>query len=165
MLSFVESLALKEAQQRLDALQRDSFKIDVAEIAAVAPVASVSRKRAHHHHEEDDDDDDGGVGGRADAVDRDDDDDDKDAAAKRRRGRVHLRAVRSLQQLVEEAALDAMPSYVPTCVTALAAPSLLPRRHFCITCGYLAAYTCTRCSQRYCSIVCNQSHLDAKRCR
>jgi hypothetical protein len=162
VLSFVESLALKEAQQRLDALQRDSFKIDVAEIAAVAPIASVSRKRAHHHQEEDDDDnnndDDDGVIGRA-------DDNDDNAAAKRRRGRVHLRAVRSLQQLVEEAALDAMPSHVPTCVTALAAPSLLPRRHFCITCGYLAAYTCTRCSQRYCSIVCNQSHLDAKRCR
>lgn len=150
-LTFVETLALKEAQQRLDALQRDTFKVDAAEIAVVSE-AGASRKRPLPSEHDDDNND-------------NDDDDDAGAVGKRRRGRVHLRTVRSLQQLVEEAGIDAYPSHVPTCLTAAAAPSALPRRSFCLTCGYLARYTCTRCSQKYCSLSCNQAHVEAKRCR
>lgn len=39
-----------------------------------------------------------------------------------------------------------------------AAPSKKPPRPFCAVCGYSAAYTCTRCRSRFCSIRCNNVH-------
>lgn len=39
-----------------------------------------------------------------------------------------------------------------------AAPSKVPARPFCAVCGYAAAYTCTRCASRFCSIRCGGIH-------
>lgn len=172
-MSFVESLAHKEAMQRLDALQRDNFKVDLADLSTLPPSSSSSsaknRKRtrpsgdddddgdAHGNRDDDDNNLDGGVGGGGGAPDS--------PGSKKRRGRMHLRTVRSLQQLLEEAGTDAMPPHVPTYITATAAPSRLPKRSFCTNCGYFAKYTCTRCAQKYCSLTCNQAHVEEKRCR
>jgi hypothetical protein len=165
-MTFVESLAHKEAQQRLDALQRETFKLDLNDLLPDAPVTSSksSRKRSRpsgdDHDDHDDHDHDAG------AVDADDDGGPEDALSKKRRGgRTHLRTVRSLQQLLEEAGIDAMPLHVPTYLTATAARSRLPKRSFCTNCGYFAKYKCTRCAQKYCSLTCNQAHQESKRCR
>jgi hypothetical protein len=176
-MSFVESLAHKEAMQRLDALQRDNFKVDLADLSTLPSSSSTSsaknRKRTRPSGDDDDDDGDDAAAAAAHG-NRDDDDNNADGGApdspggtlsKKRRGRMHLRTVRSLQQLLEEAGTDAMPPHVPTYLTATAAPSRLPKRSFCANCGYFAKYTCTRCAQKYCSLTCNQAHVEAKRCR
>jgi hypothetical protein len=166
-MTFVESLAHKEAQQRLDALQRDTFKLDLNDLLPDAPVSSSSSSKAASRKRSrpsgDDDDDDHNATG---AAVGDDDDDDGDALSKKRRGgRTHLRTVRSLQQLLEEAGTDTLPLHVPTYLTSAAARSRLPKRSFCTNCGYFAKYKCTRCAQKYCSLTCNQAHQEAKRCR
>lgn len=56
---------------------------------------------------------------------------------------------KSFMVLLEEANLEAYRKDVPTYLTACAAPSKLPRRHFCVICGYWGTYTCTLCGLRF----------------
>ncbi|NWS09770.1 ZNHI1 protein, partial [Pachyramphus minor] len=42
----------------------------------------------------------------------------------------------------------------PNYVTAAAAPSRLPQRHFCAVCGFPSPYTCVTCGARYCCTRC-----------
>ncbi|CAM9958225.1 unnamed protein product [Phaeothamnion confervicola] len=50
----------------------------------------------------------------------------------------------------------------PTYLTAAAAPSALPQRHFCSVCGYYGSYACTRCGARFCSLGCNAHHKETR---
>eukprot|EP01039_Chlorochromonas_danica_P001212 gene1211-1322_t len=47
--------------------------------------------------------------------------------------------------------------------TIAAAPPRIRTTHpFCSVCGYLGHYNCTRCGSRYCSIKCNESHMETR---
>ncbi|NWS65164.1 ZNHI1 protein, partial [Chunga burmeisteri] len=50
----------------------------------------------------------------------------------------------------------------PNYVSACAAPSRLPQRHFCAVCGFPSAYTCVTCGARYCSSRCLGTHQDTR---
>lgn len=45
-------------------------------------------------------------------------------------------------------------------VTTTAEPSRYPSRNFCIMCGHLAKYACTRCGSKYCAIRCLEDHKE-----
>eukprot|EP00250_Pteridium_aquilinum_P035205 c8871_g1_i1 orf=201-731(+) len=70
---------------------------------------------------------------------------------------------RSFLDLLQEANLEALPSYVPTYLrAAVGPPSSSARRHFCSVCGYFANYTCTVCGARFCCIRCQKVHVDTR---
>ncbi|GAB0201255.1 zinc finger HIT domain-containing protein 1 [Grus americana] len=71
-----------------------------------------------------------------------------------------LRFRKNFQALLEEQNLSAAegPNYVSAC----AAPSRLPQRHFCAVCGFPSAYTCVTCGARYCSSRCLGTHQDTR---
>ncbi|NXX13682.1 ZNHI1 protein, partial [Podargus strigoides] len=50
----------------------------------------------------------------------------------------------------------------PNYVSACAAPSRLPQRHFCAVCGFPSPYTCVTCGARYCSSRCLGTHQDTR---
>jgi zinc finger HIT domain-containing protein 1 len=37
-----------------------------------------------------------------------------------------------------------------------------PKREFCSICGYFGLYTCQKCSSRYCSIACRDTHQETR---
>lgn len=43
-----------------------------------------------------------------------------------------------------------------------AKPSNRPARHLCSICGFFAAYTCTRCAVRFCSVKCGTVHEETR---
>ncbi|KAK9479489.1 hypothetical protein V1514DRAFT_328063 [Lipomyces japonicus] len=43
-----------------------------------------------------------------------------------------------------------------------AQPSVYPGRHLCSVCGYWGTITCTRCSARYCSLACQDTHRETR---
>ncbi|XP_068027251.1 zinc finger HIT domain-containing protein 1 [Melanerpes formicivorus] len=71
-----------------------------------------------------------------------------------------LRFRKNFQALLEEQTLSSSegPSYVSAC----AAPSRLPQRHFCAVCGFPSAYTCVSCGARYCCSRCLATHQDTR---
>ncbi|NWU73904.1 ZNHI1 protein, partial [Pterocles burchelli] len=50
----------------------------------------------------------------------------------------------------------------PNYVSACAAPSRLPQRHFCAVCGFPSAYTCVTCGARFCCTRCLGTHQDTR---
>ncbi|XP_039569043.1 zinc finger HIT domain-containing protein 1, partial [Passer montanus] len=50
----------------------------------------------------------------------------------------------------------------PNYVSAGAAPSRLPQRHFCAVCGFPSGYTCVTCGARYCCTRCLGTHQDTR---
>ncbi|XP_068524507.1 zinc finger HIT domain-containing protein 1 isoform X1 [Anas acuta] len=71
-----------------------------------------------------------------------------------------LRFRKNFQALLEEQNLSAAEA--PNYVSACAAPSRLPQRHFCAVCGFPSAYTCVTCGARYCSSRCLGTHQDTR---
>ncbi|KAK9451609.1 uncharacterized protein V1518DRAFT_20611 [Limtongia smithiae] len=47
-------------------------------------------------------------------------------------------------------------------LSAAAAPSRYPARKLCSVCGYLGTITCMRCSERYCSLQCEDTHRETR---
>lgn len=70
---------------------------------------------------------------------------------------------KSLAQALEEEAVDGRR---PTAMVAYqdieARPSQRPSRPFCSVCGFHAAYTCTRCLVRFCSVPCGNLHNETR---
>ena len=187
------TVAQREASQRLAALQRDTFKATDLYDAFTDDVddnagSSKKRKRKDSHrpvYDSDDETADNHDDGDAESDDESDDlpvDPKAPNRRRRRRDGKSRRAsnalapgapgktrrhciVKSLQHALDEEATEAMPSHVPTYLSAAAAPSRLPQRRFCTTCGYFAGYTCQRCLARYCSQACLATHQETKRCR
>ncbi|XP_069739148.1 zinc finger HIT domain-containing protein 1 [Phaenicophaeus curvirostris] len=71
-----------------------------------------------------------------------------------------LRFRKNFQALLEEQNLSA--SEGPNYVTACAAPSRLPPRHFCAVCGFPCGYACAACGARFCSPRCLGTHHDTR---
>ncbi|CAN8178545.1 zinc finger HIT domain-containing protein 1 [Camarhynchus parvulus] len=71
-----------------------------------------------------------------------------------------LRFRKNFQALLEEQNLSAAEG--PNYVSAGAAPSRLPQRHFCAVCGFPSGYTCVTCGARYCCTRCLGTHQDTR---
>lgn len=50
----------------------------------------------------------------------------------------------------------------PNYLSAVAAQSSLPPRHFCCVCGFPSHYICTTCGGRYCSSKCLCTHRETR---
>ncbi|KAH3745865.1 SWR1 complex subunit 6 [Pelomyxa schiedti] len=72
------------------------------------------------------------------------------------------RRVRGFMTLLDESAFESPGNHAPSYLNAAARPSALPKRHFCVMCGFFAPYTCTKCGLRYCCHKCNQQHLETR---
>uniref|UniRef100_A0A183CBX4 HIT-type domain-containing protein n=1 Tax=Globodera pallida TaxID=36090 RepID=A0A183CBX4_GLOPA len=58
---------------------------------------------------------------------------------------------------------DVSPEFLlPTYSEVASFTSKMPPRKFCAVCGLSAAYTCVRCSARFCSIPCKGTHSDTR---
>jgi zinc finger HIT domain-containing protein 1 len=53
-------------------------------------------------------------------------------------------------------------SFVPTIDNIAYPDSRLARRTFCCVCGMLSVYTCRKCSQRFCSLNCDEAHKETR---
>uniref|UniRef100_K7GGG3 Zinc finger HIT-type containing 1 n=3 Tax=Cryptodira TaxID=8464 RepID=K7GGG3_PELSI len=71
-----------------------------------------------------------------------------------------LRFRKNFQALLEEQNLST--SEGPNYLTACAAPSSLPQRHFCAVCGLPSHYTCVSCGARYCCVRCLGTHQETR---
>ncbi|XP_036261716.2 zinc finger HIT domain-containing protein 1, partial [Molothrus ater] len=71
---------------------------------------------------------------------------------KTRGGSFQAALPQNFQALLEEQNLSAAEG--PNYVSAGAAPSRLPQRHFCAVCGFPSGYTCVTCGARYCCTRC-----------
>ncbi len=72
---------------------------------------------------------------------------------------------KSLERIIDEQQYILQPDhpdFVPNYLSACAAHSTFPARHFCSVCGNFSDYTCTRCGQRFCSIKCNNNHKETR---
>ena len=63
------------------------------------------------------------------------------------------------QLLEEEAVANPDP---PSYLSAQAPPSEKPPRLFCAVCGFVSSYTCVVCGARYCSVRCQETHLETR---
>ncbi|KAL1930745.1 hypothetical protein VTP01DRAFT_10907 [Rhizomucor pusillus] len=68
----------------------------------------------------------------------------------------------NLNVLIENARLDLLPPDTPSYLTAAAAPSKYPPRHFCSVCGFPSDYKCLRCGMKYCSVRCLGTHQETR---
>ncbi|KAM4748506.1 zinc finger HIT domain-containing protein 1 isoform 1-T1 [Rhinophrynus dorsalis] len=50
----------------------------------------------------------------------------------------------------------------PNYLTACAAPSSFPQRHFCSVCGFPSNYSCVSCGARYCCVKCLGTHQETR---
>lgn len=69
---------------------------------------------------------------------------------------------KTLAQALEEEDVSKRPSGMAQYDAIAAKPSAKPSRPFCSICGYHAAYTCTRCYVRFCSIPCGNLHSETR---
>ncbi|XP_006038087.1 zinc finger HIT domain-containing protein 1 [Alligator sinensis] len=89
--------------------------------------------------------------------------DDADTGKKKKKTRgdhFKLRFRKNFQALLEEQNLNA--SEGPNYVSACAAPSGRPQRHFCAVCGFPSHYTCVCCGARYCCVRCLYTHQETR---
>ncbi|XP_039355518.1 zinc finger HIT domain-containing protein 1 [Mauremys reevesii] len=90
-------------------------------------------------------------------------DDDAETGKKKKKTRgdhFKLRFRKNFQALLEEQNLST--SEGPNYLTACAAPSSLPQRHFCAVCGLPSHYTCVSCGARYCCVRCLGTHQETR---
>ncbi len=96
--------------------------------------------------------------------------DDQPSSAKKSRGRktrtaeyYRQRFRKSFAQLLEEdAAAHPDPDKDPSYLSAQAPPPSLPPRRFCAVCGFPAPYSCTVCGTRFCSVRCQETHMETR---
>lgn len=69
---------------------------------------------------------------------------------------------KSLAQMLEEEDPSLLPNGMVSYNEITAGPSTRPPRPFCSICGYKAAYTCTRCFVRFCSVRCGDVHNETR---
>lgn len=69
---------------------------------------------------------------------------------------------KSLAQALEEDDVGNRPQGMVLYNEIEAGPSLRPPRPFCSVCGFRAAYTCTRCYVRFCSVPCGKLHNETR---
>lgn len=69
---------------------------------------------------------------------------------------------KSLAQALEEDDLSSRPAGMVHYDEIAARPSARPPRPFCSVCGFQAAYTCTRCFVRFCSVPCGNLHNETR---
>lgn len=69
---------------------------------------------------------------------------------------------KTLAQALEEEDVSKRPPGMAKYDAIAAKPSIKPPRPFCSVCGYHAAYTCTRCYTRFCSIPCGNLHNETR---
>lgn len=69
---------------------------------------------------------------------------------------------KSLAQALEEEDVSKRPKGMVHYDEIAARPSTKPPRPFCSVCGYHAAYTCTRCYVRFCSVPCGNVHSETR---
>lgn len=92
---------------------------------------------------------------------------------KRKKGKGGVRTTRGAKQAksgprsfaaaLDDAALDRVPSGIPTYLTAAAAPSTTSApRKFCSVCGFASLYNCARCGMRFCCRKCNAVHTETR---
>lgn len=77
-----------------------------------------------------------------------------------RRGKVDI--YRFNAALNEIAIDEEWSANVPKYDEIAGAASTLPARSLCSVCGYVSAYTCTRCGALYCSRKCLRLHTDTR---
>ncbi|CDF37062.1 unnamed protein product [Chondrus crispus] len=161
----VDATALAAARRRrLDALENDNHAAE-QETAALA---------GEDEYDPDADSDDALVGGRA----------SKKRVAKRARSSRGARGARgaparsakpkrngkrniqrwnkTLAQALEEETPASRPGGMVAYDEIEARRSQRPSRPFCSVCGFRAAYTCTRCLVRFCSVPCGNLHNETR---
>lgn len=69
---------------------------------------------------------------------------------------------KSFAQALEEEDVTERPEGMVRYDEIEARPSVKPPRPFCSVCGFHAAYTCTRCFVRFCSVPCGNLHNDTR---
>ncbi|KAI6232108.1 HIT zinc finger family protein [Aphelenchoides besseyi] len=51
---------------------------------------------------------------------------------------------------------------LPLYSQVVAEPSRIPKRKFCCVCCNFAKYCCGKCGQNFCSVVCNDTHIETR---
>mmetsp|Transcript_5654 Transcript_5654/g.13673 ORF Transcript_5654/g.13673 Transcript_5654/m.13673 type:complete len:117 (+) Transcript_5654:191-541(+) len=73
----------------------------------------------------------------------------------------HNKSITALLATVPEAELYPDPR-MPRYLDLEAPPSDVPPRPLCTTCGFFGKYTCVRCSARFCSVRCGNTHQETR---
>lgn len=69
---------------------------------------------------------------------------------------------KSTEQAMEEENPASRPKGMATSQEIMARPSTRPKRAFCSVCGFRAPYTCSRCTERFCSVACGTVHQETR---
>ncbi|KAF9532584.1 hypothetical protein CPB83DRAFT_867421 [Crepidotus variabilis] len=87
-------------------------------------------------------------------------------AARKKKSTMNVRTAllyrKNLATLIEESNITALPSNIPTYLTAVAPPSPYPPRLICSVCGYKGSYKCRRCAMPYCDLNCESVHAETR---
>ncbi len=63
------------------------------------------------------------------------------------------------QLLEEDATINPDP---PNYISAQASAPTKPQRNFCAVCGFKSSYTCITCGAKYCSLRCQETHMETR---
>ncbi|OAX37763.1 hypothetical protein K503DRAFT_692747, partial [Rhizopogon vinicolor AM-OR11-026] len=92
--------------------------------------------------------------------------DKRDPNAKKKKSSTKVRTAllyrKNLATLIEESRITALPSHIPTYLTAAAPPPQVPSRLLCSVCGYKGAYKCKKCAMAYCDMSCESVHAETR---
>ncbi|KAJ8582734.1 hypothetical protein M405DRAFT_854528 [Rhizopogon salebrosus TDB-379] len=92
--------------------------------------------------------------------------DKRDPNAKKKKSSTKVRTAllyrKNFATLIEESRIAALPSHVPTYLTAAAPPPQVPPRLLCSVCGYKGAYKCKKCAMPYCDMNCESVHAETR---
>ncbi|KAL3317796.1 Zinc finger HIT domain-containing protein 1 [Cichlidogyrus casuarinus] len=90
-------------------------------------------------------------------------DDDKSKTKKKKKLIARSKSRKTFEILLdEEYQVTKGGEIKPSYFSAVPPPSRIPPRNFCSVCGFRSSYTCVNCGMRFCSIKCNEIHIDTR---